>query len=60
MVRVLWDAVAIDDLPQHLFISLTNIFQATVLEYTVQYLIHLKKHVGRQFDKDFMEKYSPY
>ncbi|KAF0307047.1 hypothetical protein FJT64_021553 [Amphibalanus amphitrite] len=34
--------------------------KATVLEYTVQYLIHLKKHVGRQFDKDFMEKYSPY
>uniref|UniRef100_T1JIZ4 BHLH domain-containing protein n=1 Tax=Strigamia maritima TaxID=126957 RepID=T1JIZ4_STRMM len=34
--------------------------KATVFEYTVQYLLHLKRHVGKQFDKDFMEKYTPY
>lgn len=34
--------------------------KATVLEYTVQYLIHLKRHIGRQFDGEFLQKYSPY
>lgn len=34
--------------------------KATVFEFTVQYLLHLKRHVGPKYDKDFVEKCSPY
>ncbi|XP_022247349.1 transcription factor-like 5 protein [Limulus polyphemus] len=34
--------------------------KATVFEFTVQYLVHLKKHIGIQYDKDFIEKYLQY
>ncbi|XP_067129693.1 uncharacterized protein [Centruroides vittatus] len=34
--------------------------KATVFEFTVEYLIHLKKYVGSKYDKDFLEKCSPY
>ncbi|XP_076328998.1 uncharacterized protein LOC143235085 [Tachypleus tridentatus] len=34
--------------------------KATVFEFTVQYLLHLKRHVGIQYDKDFIEKYLQY
>ncbi|KAL1439972.1 hypothetical protein MTO96_009797 [Rhipicephalus appendiculatus] len=38
--------------------------KATVFEFTVQYLLHLRRHLGTKRDKsisqEFMEKYSPY
>lgn len=38
--------------------------KATVFEFTVQYLLHLRRHLGSKHDKtisqEFMEKYSPY
>lgn len=38
--------------------------KATVFEFTVQYLLHLRRHLGTKHDKsisqEFMEKYSPY
>lgn len=38
--------------------------KATVFEFTVQYLLHLRRHLGTKQDKsisqEFMEKYSPY
>lgn len=38
--------------------------KATVFEFTVQYLVHLRRHIGSKQDKaisqEFMEKYSPY